>query len=145
MVDCKVYIHNNEEYGITGIMPTKGHTNDAGIDLAAPEVAFIDPNSSCVIDTLVSVEIPKGYAGFIVPRSSMNVLDAMSCTGLIDSEFTDTLKVRVYNHGTSLATIHKYDRFCQLVILEVPKVRLVLDHVMSNEKRGSDGYGSTDR
>ena len=145
MVDCKVKIHTDDDMLCIGMAPFKGHSYDAGIDLASPTTVFIDPNSSCVIDTLVSVEIPNGYAGLIVPRSSMNVLDAISCTGLIDSEFTGTIKVRVYNHGESLKTINKYARFCQLVIFKVPKVRLVLDHVGSNEKRGSDGYGSTGR
>lgn len=145
MVDCKVRIHTEDVSLCIGVAPFKGHFYDAGIDLASPTTVFIDPNDSCVIDTLVSVEIPRGYAGLIVPRSSMNVLDAISCTGLIDSEYTGTIKVRVYNHGTALKTISKYARFCQLVIFEVPEVRLVLDYVNSSESRGSDGYGSTGR
>lgn len=145
MIDCKVRIHTSDKAGIMGVMPIKGHENDAGLDLASPESVWIDPNDSDIIDTLVSVEIPEGYAGIIIPRSSKNVIEAMSCTGLIDSEYNGTIKVRVYNDSPISMKIDKWERFCQLVIFEVPKVRLVLDHVMSNEKRGSDGYGSTDR
>lgn len=145
MVDCKVRIHTDVDNWFTGMPPFRGHSDDAGLDLASPQTEFIDPNGSVVIDTMVSVEIPKGYAGFIVPRSSNNVLYAESCTGLIDANFTGTIKVRVYNHGDVHQTIKQWERFCQLVIFKVPKVRLVLDYVGSKEKRGSDGYGSTGR
>lgn len=126
-------------------MPTRGHKYDAGLDLRAMEDHYICTGDSEVVDTGVSLVIPKGYAGLLVSKSGLNIKKSVTTTGLIDADFTDTIKVRVYNDGDKLLTIKAGDKVTQIMFVELPWVTLVLDEVQEEGERGPNGYGSTGR
>ena len=50
--------------------PSRVYPGDAGLDLQAASEATILPGERCVIETGLHVEIPRGYVGFILPRSA---------------------------------------------------------------------------
>ena len=58
--------------------PTRAHDTDAGLDLYAykflnyqsEKVLVVRPDTTYMIDTGLHVEIPKGYCGLVLPRSS---------------------------------------------------------------------------
>ncbi len=54
-------------------MPERAHTDDAGLDIFAPNSVILPAGSSATIDTGVHIEIPKGYVGLLKSKSGLNV------------------------------------------------------------------------
>ena len=125
--------------------PTRAHADDAGIDLYAPETILVQSGASCVVDSLVGVTVPRGYCVVAYPRSSHNVGYGVYTTGLIDANYTGSIKLRLYNHGLEDLWIDHSSRFVQLVVHKIPRVRLLLDECSESDERGSDGFGSSGR
>ena len=71
-----------------GILPTRAHKADAGFDLYSPEDFIVKNEDSHTIPLKVCVEIPVGYVGFIMGRSSLNRGGINALTGVIDSGYT---------------------------------------------------------
>lgn len=127
-------------------MPTKAHAADAGWDLYAVEDLYIEPRSSVLVDTGVHIAIPYGCVGFIKSRSSMATKkNIMSDAGVIDSGYTGSIRVKLYNQSNQRQSIKKGDRICQLVILETNMERLCEVKSLENTERGNNGFGSTGR
>ena len=83
-------------------MPTRAHPYDAGLDLYAPEgdgsYCINACGGSCTIDTGVHVQIPEGCVGLVKSKSGLNVKHGLTCTGVIDSHYTGSITVKLYNH-----------------------------------------------
>ena len=131
-------------------MPTRAHPWDAGLDLYAPEgdgVYTISPYSGSVtIDTGVHVQIPEGFAGFIKAKSGLNVKHCLICTGVIDSHYTGSIAVKLYNHHPCLRyDVRPGDKIAQLVILPCVMPHLELVDSLEETDRGDNGFGSTGR
>ena len=136
-------------------MPTRAHETDAGYDLYAPCDEIVprsDTNSvgfglfgglyvgSTTIDTGVHVEIPRGYVGFIKSKSGLNVKHGLTAEGVIDSGYTGSIVVKLYNHA-----FNKGDKIAQLVILPIITPELELVDSLEETERGDGGFGSTGR
>lgn len=123
----------------------RGSAEAAGIDLYnAGEPLTIKSNSSAVLDTGISVQIPSGFFGLCVIRSSLGFkYNLGSHVGIIDSDFRGQMKVKIFNAVGDDVFIDKYDRVAQLVIIPYdtsqPEEVDELDHT----ERGHGGYGST--
>ncbi|NDA54468.1 MAG: dUTP diphosphatase, partial [Actinobacteria bacterium] len=53
-------------------LPTKAHADDAGLDLhARVDTVLAAGGGRALVPTGVAVAIPRGYAGFVVPRSGL--------------------------------------------------------------------------
>lgn len=140
---------NNEiRVGVTlepyALAPSRGYVSDAGLDLYSPIDTAIPVRGSEVIDTGVHLSIPEGYAGLLVSKSGLNIIDAVTSTGLIDSGFTGTIRVRLYNDRALVKKIDRGDKITQVMFVKVPKVTLILDDRAFRNNRGDNGYGSTD-
>lgn len=124
-------------------MPTRAHEDDAGLDLYAREDAVIFRHGSKKFDTGVHVAIPKGYVGFLKSKSGLNVKQGIQSAGVIDSGYTGSICVKLYNHGFEAVRIKAGQKISQLVILPIvtPEVELV-DRLEATE-RGDGGFGST--
>lgn len=75
-----------------GKLPTRAHREDTGFDLYSP-VDVILNHITNIIKLGVCVEIPKGYVGFIMGRSSLNKHGVACLTGVIDSGYTGEIVV----------------------------------------------------
>ena len=131
-------------------MPTRAHPWDAGLDLYAPEdesVYTISPcGGSVTIDTGVHVQIPEGFTGFIKAKSGLNVKHCLTCTGVIDSHYTGSIAVKLYNHHPCLRyDVRPGDKIAQLVILPCVMPHLELVDSLEETDRGDNGFGSTGR
>ncbi|MBO7735533.1 MAG: dUTP diphosphatase [Methanobrevibacter sp.] len=127
-------------------MPERAHTADAGFDLRSRTREVIAPQGSAFFDTGVRMAIPQGYAGFLKAKSGLNVKHSLTGTGLIDSGFTGTIGVKLYNHSNiNSYTIEPGDKIIQIVILPLPEVELKKVQSLERTERGEGGFGSTGR
>lgn len=128
-------------------MPTYAHDADAGMDLRTP-VAFIVPaHGSYTVDTGVHIQIPVGQVGFIKSKSGLNVKGGLTATGVVDSGFSGSIRVKLYNHSDEDYMFSRGDKITQLVLLYIAKPENgfeVVDNFEETE-RGDNGFGSTGR
>jgi dUTP pyrophosphatase len=125
-----------------GKLPTRAHREDAGFDLYSP-INAVFCGGTTRIKLGVCVEIPKGYVGFIMGRSSLNKNGIACLTGVIDSGYTGEIAV-ILNSVGALARIKKGDRIAQLVIAKLADIddAIAVDSLEDSE-RGAGGFGST--
>lgn len=124
-------------------LPERAHDLDAGYDLRSPIRVYVPPYSSAVIDTGVHIEIPEGYVGMLKSKSGLNVKHDITSEGVIDSGYTGSICVKLYNHGQNAYEVNKGDKISQLVIMPIITPALeIVDHLDSTE-RGDGGFGST--
>lgn len=149
-----------------GIMPVKQHEGDAAFDVFVPR----DTELFCgrqVIDLGFSVELPRGYAATIQPRSGLSLrgleckymegqgfvsghvthIDADVIRGLVDSGYRGhvgvIINVRERLVEGQLVYLPKGMRIAQMQIVEVPDVVLESVDAMAASDRGENGFGST--
>ena len=128
-------------------LPTYAHDADAGMDLRTP-VAFIVPaHGSYTVDTGVHIQIPVGQVGFIKSKSGLNVKGGLTATGVVDSGFSGSIRVKLYNHSDEDYMFSRGDKITQLVLLYIAKPENgfeIVDHFEETE-RGDNGFGSSGR
>lgn len=124
-------------------MPERAHKDDAGLDLRSPIEVIIKAGEAAVIDTGVHIEIPEGYVGMLKSKSGLNVKYSLLSEGVIDSGYTGSIIIKLYNHGKCDMMVEKGDKISQLVILPIiTPVPHVVDK-MDETERGNNGFGST--
>lgn len=151
--------------------PMKAHPDyadypDAAYDLTATSIKLL-PNGMIQYGTGIAMEIPKGYAGYVYPRSSIrktNMLMANS-VGIIDSGYRGEIfltfkpdcplklkglikamlgmKVGVKDYLCFSQPYKIGDRIGQIVIRTAPKVTFVETSKLDDSDRGDGGHGST--
>ena len=128
--------------GALSALPKQMHVGDAGFDLVANSRKVDLVNECMIYSTGLRVEIPKGYAMFIFPRSSCYKHAAMmaNCVSVIDSGYRG--EVHVVFKGIE-GPYKLGDRIAQAVILPVPEVEYVDACELSESDRGEGGLGST--
>ena len=132
------------DYG--AYMPEYAHKDDAGMDLRSPRDEVIWPLDSATIDTGVHIAIPSGMVGMIKSKSGLNVKHDLTSEGVIDSGYTGSIVVKLYNHSTTKKYfIKKGDKISQLVILPICHADLQQVDELEKTDRGSNGFGSTGR
>lgn len=127
-------------------MPYREHQADAGFELRCRESAIIEAGSSHLFDTGVHFQIPEGMFGKIESKSGLNCrYNVVSCGGVIDSGYTGSVAVMLYNFGNEAYIFERGDKIAQMVLLrcETPKLEEV--DILDETERGDNGFGSTGR
>ena len=128
-------------------LPRYAYEGDAGLDLLSTIDVTLQPFARTLIPTGLAVAIPKGYAGFVQPRSGLALRAGLSMAntpGLVDSNYRGELKVIAVNlDSTEPIHIERGDRIAQLVIQEVPIVDLIEMDELDDTERGAQGFGSS--
>ena len=126
-------------------MPERAHEADAGFDLFSPKYDLLPARGSTVIDTGIHFQIPKGYAGVIISKSGLNVKHGIISHGLIDSGYTGSIKVKLYNLSDTSYEIRPGDKISQIMFIPIATPRLIKTDKLSRTERGDNGVGSTGR
>lgn len=156
-------------------IPQYAHVSDSGVDVYALDDITVKPGETVLVPTGIKVALPPGYELQVRPKSGRALktkLRVANTPGTIDSGYRDEIKVIIENVDPPIRkidihdwdindsdpyirfsdiefgqsyTIGKGEKFCQLVLSEVPKS--VFYRVESIEKvddidRGG-GFGST--
>ncbi len=128
-------------------LPTTAHPGDAGLDLRSTIDVEVMPGERVMVPTGVSVAIPTGHAGLVLPRSglaSKHGLTMANAPGLIDSGYRGEVTCAVVNLDRDQAVkIRRGDRIAQLVIVALPQVRPGWVDELPASSRGEGGFGST--
>lgn len=128
-------------------MPTKGNV---GIDLKIAYLIHTPNYIECGFG--LSVEIPEGYFGMLVPRSSITQYNLMlkNSVGIIDSSYRGELKARftitgdkqeLHYNGAQLYNVG--DKAIQLIILPYIQFEIEEAFDLSESERGEGAFGST--
>ena len=127
-------------------LPAYARPGDAGLDLRASESVKLEPGERRLVPTGLAIAIPEGYAGLVLPRSSLAMqkgVTVLNAPGLIDSGYRGELKVLLINHGPAVVAIERGERIAQLVIQAVARAKLVEVERLPDSARGEGGFGST--
>jgi dUTP pyrophosphatase len=130
-------------------LPAYAHEGDAGLDLYASQGLTLDAaGGRGLVPTGISIAIPPGYGGFVLPRSGMALrhgISVVNAPGLIDAAYRGEIKVILVNTDpTSDYTIERGDRVAQLVIQAVETVEWRITDDLDGEDRGG-GFGHSGR
>ena len=124
-------------------MPTRAHDADAGFDLYSRDDAVIFQDASGEFDTGVHMAIPHGFCGVLISKSGLNIKHSVQSEGLIDSDYTGSICVKLYNHGSKAVEIKKGQKISQIVLLPIITPELVEVDDLEETERGNGGFGST--
>jgi dUTP pyrophosphatase len=132
--------------GARGALPEYGSEGAAGADLRASEAVVIPPGGRAAVPTAVRLEIPRGHAGLVWPRSGLAVRHGIdTLAGVIDSDYRGEVKVVLVNHGDQPFAIAAGDRIAQLLLQRVERATFQAADAVRDTGRGSGGFGSTGR
>ena len=118
-------------------LPAYAYPGDAGLDLRASQSAVLMPFERAAIPCGIALGIPRGYAGFVLPRSGLAAkhgISIVNAPGLIDSDYRGEIKVILVN-------LDPHEPF---EIMPVPIVDLEETDDLSETIRGTGGFGSSD-
>lgn len=128
------------------VMPKYAHSDDAAMDLTATSVNIVDKGSFGYREygTGLAIDIPKGFAGLIFPRSSISEtgLILSNSVGVVDPGYHGEIKARFKEIPDS----HTYgvgDRVAQLMVIPVDRVEWEQVDDLGTSERGEKGFGST--
>ncbi len=131
-------------------LPVQARTGDAGFDLVADESALLAPGGGrALVGTGLSVAIPDGHAGFVLPRSGLALrhgVTVLNAPGLIDSGYRGELRVLLVNTDPESAyEVQPGDRIAQLVVQPVEVATFQVSEELSPSVRGDQGFGHSGR
>lgn len=96
------------------------------------------------IQTGIAVELSEQSVGLLKDRSSLGSKGIRVTAGVIDSDYRGEIIVCIYNGSKQYFTVQLGDKIAQMLILPILTPELILTSELTDTKRGSDGFGSTD-
>lgn len=132
---------------VGAVMPVYAHNYDAGLDLYARkdiEPVVIPAGSFAIFDTGVHMAIPQHFCGLVKTRSSM-LQKGLMTDGLVDSDYTGSIRVILFNHGDRPYYVEPGDKIAQVVISPCLRPPIELVDSLDPTDRGENGFGSTGR
>ena len=129
-------------------LPSYKTKGSSGMDLMAflNEPVSINPQTSKLIPTGISIAIPENTEVQIRPRSGLaakNNISILNTPGTIDSDYRGELKVILYNHGDREFIVNNGDRIAQMVLVPIIKATFEEVENLPETIRGEGGFGST--
>ena len=124
-------------------MPVKSHLPDVGLDIFTPKEFSLRPLETITVGLELAVSIPEGFAGMLVPRSSITEKGLIIQTAVIDPDYTGEIHLIVTNCSNSVQCIKEGQRICSLVVYSVLNARIEEVEEMAETERNTKGLGSS--
>lgn len=141
--DIRVYIGDNESFFTDGSIPLV----EDGEKSVPHKQIYIRPSESYTFHTGLVFDIPEGYMLVMYPRSGLGIkhhITLSNSTGIIDSCYTDELRVALFNEGKNGFLVNSGDRVAQGMLVPVPEVVIEEVDEVKVKSRGTDsGLGSS--
>lgn len=127
--------------------PAYAHVGDAAVDLRCRIPFSLEPFQRACIPCGISLEIPEGFAGLVLPRSGLAVkhgISVVNAPGLIDSNYRGEICAVLIN----LDPVNPFcadagERIAQLMIVPAYEARFTPVDELSQTERGQRGFGSS--
>ena len=131
----------------SGETPIYSHPGDAGADLHSAEQLVLAPSARATVGTGVSIALPNGYAGFVVPRSGLAArhgITIVNSPGTVDAGYRGEIRVTLLNTDPQHPfEIEVGDRIAQLIVMPVARAEFIPVDTLPGSHRGGSGFGST--
>jgi deoxyuridine 5'-triphosphate nucleotidohydrolase len=126
------------------VLPSRGSSLSAGLDIYAIEDLTIRPGERALARTGLAVAIPEGFYGRLAPRSGLATQKGLdTLEGVIDADYRGEIRCLLYNAGNETINLPAQSKICQLIIEKIITPNAVWADEISDTDRGSDGFGST--
>lgn len=113
-------------------------------DMFCCEELVIKSGDVALIGTGIAIELPEGYEAQVRGRSSVFYnTDVEIGLGTIDSDYRGEIRVMAKNRGELDYIVLKGDRLAQLIINKVELPTFIQVDQLSQTKRNTGGFGST--
>jgi dUTP pyrophosphatase len=129
--------------------PERAHAGDSGYDLRSVDKVDLPPGGRALVKTGISVAIPGGYAGLVLPRSGLAMrhgVAPVNTPGLIDSGYRGEIMVPLINHDPEqIFRVERGMRVAQLVLVRAEEVAFTEVEALEAGADGRDegGFGSS--
>lgn len=130
------------------LLPTRGHADDAGLDLYVSQAVTIPPGKAVDVPCAVAVELPGWSWGLLVGRSSARRTHGLLIhTGIIDAGYRGELFALAENTTDKPVTVEPGMRLAQLIVMANMTKQFTPVQVerLNDSERGTGGFGSTGR
>jgi dUTP pyrophosphatase len=129
-------------------LPARMTEHAAGFDLAAAvtKTLTLKRGEIRLIPCGFSMALPAGYEAQVRPRSglaSKHGITMINAPGTIDADYRGEVHVPLVNHGPKAFKITRGMRIAQMLVLPVPKVKIVEVKELDATTRGHGGFGHT--
>jgi len=128
-------------------LPRYESSGAVGFDFITREDTTIDPGTIGLVPGNVIVQVPAGFALFVLPRSSLPRKKTLVCPhsiGVIDQDYhgpEDEIFVQVKNIGNQPVVIQRGERIAQGIFVHVEQAQWHEVDGHGAQTRG--GFGST--
>lgn len=124
------------------MLPTRKHKGDAGLDLPVYGNHRFPDDFTIVIPTGLKFEIPEGYYGRIIPRSSTLLnKNIIVQEGIIDSGYRG--QVGIVIHTIKPVILQNGESIAQLILCPLTETVIEETQILTESERGENGFGST--
>lgn len=128
-------------------IPKRATPGSAGMDLVACVDAVVPPGSQWVaVETGIVFQFPADVYARVAPRSGLAFKHGIQVgAGVVDSDYTGSIKVILFNHGTEPFEVRVGDRIAQVIFekIELPELEECAFDDLNATDRGAGGFGST--
>jgi len=129
-------------------MPVYATAHAAGMDISAciDAPVTVEPFSTALIPTGLSIELPEGFEAQLRPRSGLalrHMISLPNTPATIDADYRGEVKVILINYGREPFTVSNGDRIAQMVVARVDRVEFEEVDSLSDTHRGAGGFGHT--
>lgn len=133
----------------SALIPKYWSDGAVGCDLHADltEQITVWPHDSILISTGLSMVIPYGYGGFILPKSGLGHKQGLilgNSVGVIDQDYRGEIFISAYNRTGKHIKILPNQRIAQMVFKRVAIANFIEVDAIDDTTRGDKGFGSTD-
>lgn len=140
-------------------VPRRGSKEAAGFDIGLPHDVKIGSKQHIYIDLGIAFDIPEEHYLEIVARSNTcdtkdhsgnpkfeHVIVPSNIKGIIDSDYTGTVKAKLYNNGSTTYLGYQGDYILQAILKEYTVIEELeeVDEITKDTERGDKGFGSSD-
>jgi len=129
-------------------LPAYATAGSAGMDIlaAVDGPREIAPNTTALIPSGFSLELPAGFEAQIRPRSGLALkssIGILNAPGTIDSDYRGEVKIIMTNFGASPFIVNRGDRIAQMIIARYARVAWAESDTLEDTARGAGGFGHT--
>ena len=126
-------------------MPERAYPTDAGADLRTPYRFILRAGEFKSIDTGVHIEVPEGYMAEVRSKSGLMTKSGIVTDGTVDSGFSGSIAVCLFNHSRMHREFEAGDKIAQLVITKIDTPVFEQVERIEGGERGNRGFGSSGR